>query len=221
MGLEYTRQLMILGQVPSFGPVILWDDFESLFKWAGAGEGAEVCEKLSTDAYNGTACLHMETRTVGAAANDKVTATRKVHQRPGKRYRVEFLFKITVRANCLNFGVEFKINDGVDAHYIGLRYAGSLDKWEYQNEGATYSDVPGGGMALANAGWHRVSLDFDEHSKKYINMVCDGIEIDLTGILYGTVVDGDPVGANCQLKGESVAATPPVMYVDDFLFMEI
>jgi len=222
MGEEYIRRIMVLGSVPSLGPVILFDDIEGLLKWVASGTGTGyVVEKLTTAAYNGSACLHVKTRTVGASADDIVVATRSFFRRPGLRYRVESLFEILVNSNCKLCDFEVYLYDGTARHAPGVRYDVVNQKWQYRTGIATYTDVPGGSQNLEGADWHRVLFEFDEARGVLTRLICDGLE--LSGLNLGYYRSSAVGGVYCLLNLSigSVSTTPPEAYFDDVLVMEI
>lgn len=222
MGEEYIRQILLLGYVPTLGPVVLYDDMEGLQKWTfELAAGDFVLEKSATVAYNGSASLHMKTRTTGAVAGDLVGGYRTSFQRPGKRYRVEFLMRIDVSASAAATWVQCSVCDGMNAHYIKFYLDEVNAKWQYLDSANNLVDLTGGTQDLVADQFHRVMFEFDEESGKYITFVCDGLEVDMTGISYRKAASASAVNMKIEFVVVAGATPPGELYIDDVLVMEM
>lgn len=222
MGEESIRRIMVLGSVPSLGPVVLFDNIEDLLKWTKAdGVGDSVLEKSQTLVYNGDQALHIKSRTTGAAENDEVYAQRELYQRPGQRYRFECFFAIDEDEQAKYVDFLIYVFDGTLQHVVSVRHDPVNHKWQYLNPGATLTDIPGGAQHLQRDTYHRLLLEWDAVSKEYIKFVCDALEQDLSGTAYYS--GSDPAAVRMLLKiGLTAGGTPPgELYFDDVLVMEI
>lgn len=222
MGEEYVRKVMVLGQVPLLGPVVLYDDIEGLLKWAKGGTGGDdTLEKDATVAYNGLASLHAKTRATNPAADDFVTALRHAYQRPGKRYRLELLWNFALSANAKNVRFRVLLYDGTYLHTIELAYLPPNNKWQYLNSAGAMADVTDGAQALTEAAWHRVMFEWDENAGKYLNFVSDGLELDLSAVEYYKAANASAVRQTVMIYVTAVAGIPPEAWFDDVLLTEI
>lgn len=222
MGEEFIRRIMVLGSVPSLGPVMLFDNLEDLFKWSAGGTGADyVVEKSTTVAYNGSACLHMKTRATGAAAGDVVNSFRDLFQRPGKRYRLEFLMRFEVEAATRYLTWYGTIWDGATKHEISVRHDVVNMLWQYLGSDGSYHNISGSSQRLNNIAWHRVCLSFDEYSKTYVSLISDGLVMSLDGVAYLSSANTDPVRFRSLVEETANSSARPDCYFDDFLVMEI
>lgn len=222
MGEEFIRRIMVLGEVPLLGPVILFDDIEGLFKWSKTGTGADyVVEKDAAVAYNGSACLHLKTRVTGAAENDFAQAARYHFQRPGKRYRLECIFQIKVRADCKYVFFCGEIYDGSVGHFCGIRYDSQNGKWQYRTGLTAYTDVPGGSQNLIEGRWHRFLVEYDEHKKEFVRLIADSLEVPLAGKSYYSAASATAIHQTTWVEVVAQSTTPPEVYVDDVLVMEV
>lgn len=221
MGEEYKREIVVMGSVPTLGPVDLYDDMEGVLKWTGDGDGADwTVEKLSTDAFNGNACLHLKTRTTSPAADDGVTAKRSFYQRPGKRYRMEMIWKHGSLATSEWVRFQFLIDDGVDEHIGGVMCSVQAERWYYiRYDGGTalLDDPPILPQALM---WHRMAFTFDENTGLYGQLTADGQVVDMSDLKYFKTGVSVPTKAEVTVGISSAGATPPDMYVDDLLILE-
>ena len=222
MGQEYIRRITVLGEVPSLGPVMLFDNMEDLFKWVEAGNmGDSVFEKIGTVAYNGSACLHMKSRTTGCASGDVIIAKRTLYERPGKRYRFEMLWRFEAKANCEKMTVRSKVYDGTYVHYVYLYYDAQNDKWRYTNSAGVDADVPGGAQLLNPATFHRLQMGWDQNSQMWVKMVSDGMEIDMSTLQYQRAASALAQRHELEIELAVQATTPVEGYVDDVLVMEV
>jgi hypothetical protein len=222
MGEEFIRRVMILGSVPSLGPVVLFDDMEGLLKWAKAdGAGDSVIEKSGTVAYNGSYSLHFKSRTTGATAGDVIAAYRKVHQRPGKRYRLELLWMPDSATGVTFTSFEVQIFDGVNVSLVRLRWDIVLAKWQYWNSAGAWADVTGGAQNLQVNQFHRLAFEWDQNSGKYLGMVSDALEVDLSALDFQQSASAGAQEFDFRVSLIAGSIPPGEVYLDDVLVIEI
>lgn len=222
MGEEYVRRIMVLGEVAPLGPVVLSDDIEGVLKWTkDDGTGDSVFEKCATVAYNGSASLHMKTKTTGAAADDIIGARRYSFQRPGKRYRLEVIFRIEDRSDMKSCGFVVWLYDGTYQHTVALNYDSQNGKWQYWGSDDSYHDVTGGSQSLFQVAWHRLLMEYDEAKGEYVRMQCDGLGVDLSGVAYAKSSNTTGLRQTVKFQIITQGAAPAEAYFDDVLLMEI
>lgn len=222
MGEEFLRRIMVLGSVPSLGPVVLFDDMEDLLKWVETGTGGDsVFEKSATVAYNKAASLHMKSRTTDAAEDDTVTANRYCYARPGNRYRFEVIYTTENVAACKSLDFRIQYYDGTNLHDVLVRYNSSLAKWQYMNTGGTFSDFSGGTQQLDQDAWHRVLFEVDLDSGEITRLVSDGLE--LSGLELGIYESASATAQHVvvSMTGTTAGGAACEHYFDDLLVMEI
>lgn len=222
MGEEYVRRIMVLGEVPSLGPVLLHDDMEDLLKWVEAGTGGDtVFEKIATVAYNGSASLHMKTRTTGATEGDETTGYRDTFRRPGKRYRLECLFRPDASAQSGYVLFSVAVFDGTTQHNPYIRWDEVNAKWQYRDGADSWADISDGDQNMVEDQFHRFLMEWDENSGKFIRFSCDGLEVDMSAISYYAPASAAEEVLRVDL-GLMAGATPPgEVYFDECLIMEI
>ena len=222
MGEEYVRQILLLGYVPTLGPVVLYDDMEGLLKWTKEdGVGDSVFEKNATVAYNGSYSLHMKTRTTTATAGDLISGYRSTFQRTGGRYRIEFLMRIDASASAASTWVKVLIANGVDGKTWKISYDEVNAKWQYFEKTSGLIDIPGGGQSLVADQFHRVMFEIDENKREYISFTCDGLYVDMRGFLCDVVAGAAPVNMKVSFGLVAGAAPPGELYIEDVLVMEM
>lgn len=222
MGKEYTREILVLGQVPHLGPVALYDDIEDYLKWIKAnGVGDSVLEKSQTLVYNGDYGLHIKSRTTAAAEDDFVSGYRLLYQRPGRRYRFECLFVPDAIAAVKLIYFKLLISDGVLQHQVFVSMDRASGKWTYKSSGGGTADFPGGDQALVADSYHRVLFEWDESKKQITRLVCDGLELSGLELDYYTTASAAAVSMRVDVGLQAGASPPGEIYVDDVLVLEI
>lgn len=222
MGEEYIRRIMVLGSVPYLGPILCSDDMEDLLKWTEAGTGGNtVFEKNTSVAYNGSASLHMKTRSISAAEGDDISGYRSLYQRPGKRYRFECFFRPDAAAQSGYVYVKVKIYDGSTYHNLGIRWDEVNGAWEYIDGQGQWTAISGGSQSLTADQFHRVLFEWDQNTGKYIRMICDGLEIDLSDLSYYQSASANAQTLRLDVGMLAGASPPGELYVDDVLVLEI
>lgn len=222
MGEEYIRRIMVLGLVPSFGPVILFDDTEDLLKWAATGTGADfVCEKSQSYVYNKDYGLHLATKVTTPADGDLVSGYRYIFSRPGKRYRLELLFLFPSATDPEWVGCQVNINDGAYLHKCGLRWHPVAERWYYLKSDDTWAHVTGLTKSPYHGKWHRLVMEWDQSAVKYVKAVCDSDEADISDLVYRKESAVGSIGADVFLYVEAAGAAQAHCYFDDVLVMEV
>lgn len=222
MGKEYVREMAVVGSVPSLGPVIVFDDMEDLLKWAQVGDlGDDVFEKSAAVAFNGSASLHMKTRTTASAEDDETSGQRILFERPGKRYRLECIFQSVNNPNTKSIWFKVELCDGALRHRIQLLWTVVGNEWKLRNTGNTFTTIVSANQLLLDTGWHRVVLEFDQAKKEYLRMICDDMEKDLSGTGYYTGAEVAEKWLDVQVGVIAGALGPAEGYFDDVLLLEI
>jgi len=222
MGEEFVRRIMVLGDVPSLGPVIVFDDMEFLLKWTKSGTGGDsLLEKSATVAYNKDASLHLKTRTTNGVEGDAEVASRVLYQRSGKRYAFECIWMPDAAAGAKETIFEADIYDGALLHQVALKYDKVNDKWLYFAAGPAFTDVPGGAQSLQTGTWHRLRFEFDEASGLMRKMESDALLVDMSTLSYYSTASVVAVRLHCKITVVAGATPPGEVYVDDVLVMEI
>lgn len=222
MGKEYTREIVVLGEVPTLGPVAMFDNFEGVFKWAITGNlGDFAGTKETTVVYNENASMKLTTRVTNPAINDWVAAERLLFQRPGKRYAIEAIWRPESQQIVGWVIFRFDIHDGAYRHRGGIICDVEGGRWYYIREDDAAIELPNSPRQPAAGAWHRLRLEFDESTGDYIRLVADGQEVDMSALGYRHYSSISPVKFELHLEIDNVTANPAVVYYDDFLVMEI
>jgi hypothetical protein len=222
MGEEYVRRIMVLGSVPSLGPVILFDDMEKLLKFTAVGTGADfVCEKSQVQVYNEDYSLHVATRATDPADGDYVSVVRSIMSRPGKRYRGECLFWSSLGAAVASIDFWFGILDGAEYHEVKIRWDQEAERWFYYSSAGAWAELPLASSYPSASNWHRLMLEWNQISGKYIKMVCDAMEVDMSELSYRKTASVGSLSMHAYFRVEAAGAAQAHAYFDDLLVLEI
>lgn len=221
MGQEYKREIVVLGQVPSMGPVILFDDLEGIFKWIGYGTGADyVVERSQVNVFNGSYNLHLKTRTTGAAVGDSVQAWRTCSFRRSKKMRLELIWYTMDMDNVAYLTLDVFWLDGATSHRGSVRFDRANGIWQYLNSVGGWSNIVGSGQVLGGAAFVWTSIEIDFAKNEYVELRCASVRVDMAGLGIYQVASalGEKVTAQILFEDALIGATD--MYFDDVLVME-
>lgn len=222
MGKEYVRQIMVLGEVPTMGPVVLYDNMEDVFKWTITGNTGDFAgTKDTATMYNGGASMKLLTRVTDAAADDYVQALRTSFQRPGQRYAIECIWRPESATLISWVTFEFNILDGAYRHQGAIICDVEGGRWYYRRSDGGEVELTDLTTGMAHQAWHRLRLEFDESLGKYIKVIADGKEVDMSALAYQKVGNISPVKFEWFVKVVTVTTIAAEVYVDDVLIMEI
>lgn len=222
MGKEFWRPQVILPQTAWVGGVILYDPFEELFQWSGTGSGLGfVVEKDATVCYNNAGSLHLKSREIGPGINDYVKASRVTHERPSRRYAMEFFWKITALGWTKNVHIETMGYEPSATLYPQIRWDVVGAKWQVLTGFTAWTDIPGGAQSLDQGAWHHFRYVFNLGTRKIESMSSDELELpDLNLDFHLT-----PLGGAKRLQLAFRAYTIGLHYVeahfDDVLLVAI
>jgi len=190
MGKPYVEQVEVIGLVEKLGTVILLDDMEDLLKWSGSGTGSDwTVAKDTTEAFNGSASLYLQTKATSPAIGDYVWAYRNIYLPGAKKMSLELFWRLT--SATLVDKIEFRLfyYDSANRHEAVLYYLPPEGKWQYQDSTGSRQDVPGGAQKLHHDTWHRAKMIVDFEKDEYVTLVSDALVVDLAGLTLKTVTD--------------------------------
>ncbi|MBA7633908.1 hypothetical protein ES703_41479 [subsurface metagenome] len=222
MSREYTRQISVIGNVASHGPVILFDDFESLLKWGiYSGEGDSIFELDPTLAYYGNQSLYMKSRTTDAAEDDIIGANRRLYMSPALKLNqaVHFLSPDFTKINKIVF--YFTLADGAVIHYPTVVFDPNTPLLQYHDFENNPQTVPGTNYKPAINTWHRLQLLANLVSNRFIGITLDSHFYDLSPYSLYTYANPASTRLDIYLMIYTAGAAPAELYIDDFLIHEL
>jgi len=221
MGKPYVRQVEVIGLVEQLGTVLLFDDIEDLLKWMGYGTGTDwVVEKSTTEAFSGSASLHLKTRITTPAAGDYVAATRRFALSIGKKLSVELRLRYVSKALVDRIMIGFGHYDGAMYRRGWIGFYPPEGKWMYFTSGGVMEDIPGAVQRLHEDGWHRVKLVMDFEKSEYVSFQCNELVIDMTGKPIRVTPDTRDSFTMVVIEVWTETAAQAESYFDDILCKE-
>jgi hypothetical protein len=207
-----------LGSINTFdrrGDVIFMDDFEaSTLKWdsSTSGAGASVA-RTSTFANGGTYALQLIT---GDANGNSATMQRYFPLHAKQRIGVEA--GISNSADLSYIGIVLRWYDGTNYHNSNFQYevsTGSLQVTDHT--GAMTTIASGITIEPVSHLFHHIKLVVDFNSDKYVRLMIDGVEYDISHVGARTVASASGPYGYLQIAAVNGAAGNRGIIVDDVI----
>jgi len=212
----------VIGNIPSQGAVLLFDDIEDLLKWTISGDGADYAGTKDTSvAFNKDASLKLITKATTPAVGDKVTALRDMPVPSSKRIEVTCFFRFDVQADTDLVQFELTYFDNTNQHVVRLVYDPVGEKWRYYNSSASTVDVTGGAQALLAGSFHRLRFIVDFSTDEYILLECDDLTVDMTGTACYTTAETTNKILRFAIRIQNELTNRAIAYFDDILVKEV
>ena len=217
MGRELISVSEMVAFVPSLGTVLLWDDFEKVFKWTGFGSPAGyTVEKSQLKVWRDDYSMRFLTATPAAGQKASAGANFYGPINPGKKGFIDFFFYFPLWANTDLVSWKLFFTDGVRYRYLGIRYDQSNYKLQYVNSAGVWADVPGGAVKLYEAAWHRLTTDFNFLDDRYGLFALDAFQVDLSALSSYNIPLVSNMRAYHELSVQSKVDKIGELFVDDF-----
>ena len=222
MSREYTRRISVVGNVPSHGPFIFFDNFEDLLKWTKYdGPGDSIYELDPTIAYSGNQSLYIKSRTTGAAEDDIIGTRIQLHMTSPKKLNQAMHFRSPAWEKIKKLQFYHTLDDALTLHTPTIQYLPNVPKWQYFDTNNVAQDIPGATYRLLGNAWHRLQLLADLNSDKYISMMIDSRYYDLSAFSLFTDTPGTGMYLDVIINTFTMGAEPSELYIDDFLIHEL
>lgn len=217
MGKEYIRDISVIGQVPSFGNIIYYDDFEHNLSWTSGGTGTEIVKRDPDVYFSSSASCYMKPRTAAAAEDDLVIINQYAHIHNNKRFTFECFFKIDVPDDTKYMQFNLTYNDGSNDYAAYIRYDSANTKWQYYNSASQWADISGADVALGSDYWNHLSISLDMVNFDYGEFIVNDIYADLSA-------QSIPAGENASfpyfqmtIRNQAAGANRPQTWIDSVL----
>ncbi|MBA7609566.1 hypothetical protein ES703_16757 [subsurface metagenome] len=222
MSKEYTRRIAILGNVPSHGPFVYFDNFEQLLKWTQyEGIGDAIFELDPTTAYSGNQSLYLKTRTTGATTNDKIGAEILLYMTPSRKLNQAIHFRSPDFTKIKRILFWFTLFDGSNQHYATVQFLPNDPLWQYRDFETAMQDIPDSAYNLLVNAWHRLQLQADLNTHNYISMIVDNHHHNLSTLGYYFGAEDTLTHFKIRIELHTIGSDPCELYIDDFLLHEL
>lgn len=218
MGQEYKRLVDVISSIPSWGNVLLYDDFEKGFHFSPTGTGVDWIAELSQKYQHiGSNSLHLVTRYTGAALNDTVTVYRWTGFPSSGKFRFNCFFHHNSDSYVKTIKFRIQALDGTNMNAADLIYDPVAHKWTYATSADVENDVPGGSQNLAVEIFHKLSWEADFINSKYGAFICDNLEIDMSAISCHSGANAFPRYFQIIITAKALTTTPAQVFLDNLL----
>jgi len=178
-----TQSKIVAASVELDLPLILLDRFDSAnFLWVGSGTGAGwVVARNAADAYEGDAGLQLETRAVGGAPGDTVTAQRYAVISPTTKLSFSALYRPNQSPGFIT-SIEFLIVGRYqDRQYTtGFRHRINDNRFDYYNQAAGWTEFLTDVGARIDS-WNRIYFEIDLANLQYLSFEASEYQVNLSG----------------------------------------
>lgn len=217
MGRELISVSEMVAFVPALGSVLLWDDFEKVFKWTGAGSPAGwTVGRSQLKVWREDYSMRLLTATPAAGQKASAYASINSYLSPAKMGLVDFFFYFLESDYTDFIAWQLSCIDSGKTRSMGIRYDNSGKKLQYLAYGGAWVDIPGGAVDLAEDSWHRLTVDFDFIGLVYGYVVLDVLLLNLSGTSIHYSVFTAPTKSYNQIMVQSKMDRIGELFVDDF-----
>ena len=221
MSKEYTRRFSSIGNIPSHGPFIFFDDFEDLLKWTKyEGTGDSIFELDPTVAYSKNQSLYMKTRTTGAAVDDIIGAIIETYMLPTLELNASIHFQYPNITKVKRIAFLFTFYDGTRKHIPEIHFFPNTPIWQYKGLDGDMHNIPDSAYSLRHGVFHRIQLLSNLNTDKYIALIIDNHYHNLSAYDIYNSPFAQFIYINLLISVTTFDTSPAELYIDDFLLYE-
>lgn len=197
------RTCFILGKTPGLGRILLYDDFEDIFKWkVGLARHRPGVAKSQVKVFNGNYALQFYPGSTPIDGPVQSYASRDFYVVPEGLLQLEILHYRPTPLAAWSIGFGFsRFKNGIRS-LATVRWAGGVPYWRYLDDGGNWVKINGSDQILAGGAWHRFYMTLDLVRGEYVNFGSDGMVMSLSGLKYREYAFpplGAPVGFVLEL----------------------
>lgn len=221
MGKEYIREMLQSGEAHHIGSIHYTENFESGITWEEDGNAGDYLVKWSKDeALMGRHAAHLQTRIVGAAADDWVSIANSIYMPYNKRISAWSFFRIPAFATCSYLQWQLSWYDGTNVHHAIFYYDPVLEIWQYSDSSGVAQNITGSDQTLYPRTWHKVKFSIDYDADEYLELWCNTMRIDLSGIAIETDTSSFAENFWMVMYTTAIGANDTELFLDDIMLTE-
>lgn len=198
----------------------IWSDSFDVptLQWLTSISG-DATVSVSTDcAWKGTSSCKL---TVTGNAGDNVNLHKYFYNPLTGRYSAEFAWSSGV-ITFAHFMLWIRVYDGTWSSRFGLQLSNTANQYAYWNSAAGVTTLQSNPCIYADKhSWHKMKLAVDTDNDKYIRVLIDGTEYDLSTAGVNKVASGlcPRIEVGLQFYGDGV--NPGDLYLDNVIFSHL
>lgn len=208
----------ILGKTPGSQRILLYDDFEGLFKW-GCVDGWSCPARKGRVArpFGGAWGSYVQNRRTTTDGWVNLYLGRSFPLAPVSRLRCEAVFLPRSTDQPDAFGLVLAWYDGAKRCTAGFRLAYHGVQPEIRVSGNYWNPFGGTGGELAADAWHHLFLEIDLFRGEYVKAGYDAEVFDLSGVKFYEWPDGSALRANVMFHMGQLAVGIQSVTIDNVL----
>lgn len=218
---EYTRQFSLLGHIPTFGSILLFDDFEGGWHSHNSSTTQDDVMILSAEAaYNGKAGLYIATDHISPAANDFETYGRYFPWPISNKIRLRLNFWPIDEGNLGYLEFHLTYDDSASKYEGRIRYDGQNHLWQYYNSAGNWTNITDGSHAPNSSAWHYLDFTIDKANNTFTSLLCDNLNLNLSNLALKNPSTENVVFAILTIKISTAASAAVGVYIDNLLITQ-
>lgn len=190
MGRPYLRDVQLGNPSHIGGETYLFDDFEaSVLRWTAVAGSNGTLARITSDAYNGSACMSFTQSSAQAGSAVSSAAQRLSSLPPPEIWSVDWWMRFfTSNSNNVQMGLEINAHAGGTQSFMGLRVnksGSSTGAIQVRTASGTWSSLPGIDFTnLPNPdSWMRCTLVIDQRNLVYKKVRVGWITLDTSDLV--------------------------------------
>lgn len=220
MGQEYIREQLVIGNIPGFSRVLLYEPFDSLVNFTLSGTGTPTSKLLISKFFSGSKSLYVQSRTATPAEDDTAQIANNAFLGVSNKVQISVIFSLVDISAFKYFHILASYLDGTNLHNIGIRYYLTDTTWQYITTDGTWSDISGSSQLLGDATWYRCIFSFNLLLKSYSSFCCGNLDVDISSLFYQTSANASAQSFKHTIKSQNAGAAAVDFYIDSILITE-
>ena len=179
MGKEYTRNIQILGNIPNFGKIVLFDNFSNNLSWDVNGNAGYIVRRNPSIYLTPPASLQLSTPN---GEEDNVTASKYLYPLLSNSLKVSIPFLINNASLVNNIKFSLLFYTGVRVYTAKILWLSSGTLFKYANSDGAHIALPDGVVNIKDDTWNRLEFSINTHLLKYSSFSFNNIFTDLSSM---------------------------------------
>lgn len=215
MSKDFTPDKLISADLMFAKGILLLDQCEHPVLWTLAGTGSDYDMTIVDEAaYFGRRGLRLRTKETTPAANDTVTATKKIAF-PETNLLVYRLFLCAPDVSqTLAFWIRADFNDGSNAYAAAIKWLPNGPALQYLDSAGNYQTITGYGQTSVDGNWINLEMVLSLTTHTYISVTFNGIKTALTDIAFYDEGAAATLYHDFQIGQIAQGAARSVVYID-------
>ena len=214
--IEGRQNVTVINSPGQSGDAMFFDGFEDGLFWRTVRTNASgSVTRDTTEAYEGAACMKLNTGPTAPTADDYALAEKRVAL--GRERYIEAIFKwmLNTSANTtvINFSIQVQWQGEYQSYYFILdTTSGNIVYFDNTATPIVINDQP---FDIINNTWYNWRMVIDRYGKQYISIETSSTPFDLTGALPTSGPTGQSEHCLVLAMVQTKEASEKIMWVDN------